>query len=542
MPPTKLKSLSQTLIRSDAALLLFVFCLTLSIFLISRVHQVADSQYSMMVSQSLIDHRSFALDHYAIPRHTPIWSGYYFKNGPVYQLEIVSDRVYYHFPQGSSVLSAPFVALLNIVGVSAVRPNGSYDPRGEVMIEAGLAALLMATLAGVWFYTARLMLPAGWSFLIAVGGALGTQVYSTASRALWSETWGIFLLGMVILMLLTHEVRKRGLRPVLLASLLAWMFFVRPTFAVPIVAVSLYILFFHRQFFLSYAVTGAAWFAGFVLLSWKLYGRLLPSYYGANRLSFEHFGTALAGNLISPGRGLFVYVPVLMFVAYLLVRYRRQIPHQRLVWLSLSVILVHLLLISGFPHWWAGHSFGPRFSTGLVPWFVLLGILGVKAMLSGHSAPQPHRPVVPRAPLFVGSALLIASLFINTLGATSHATWLWNQRPRDVDAHPERLWDWRQPQFLAKYLPYPPPDEFPVLSPGVTDFSKPDSSKYLWYGWAPADEGAWADNNAALVFSLATDEAVTLHLNLSAFLVLRKVGRTTGYDQLKPATVDYVHD
>jgi hypothetical protein len=52
--------------------------------------------------------------------------------------------------------------------------------------------------------------------------------------------------------------------------------------------------------------------------------------------------------------------------------------------------------------------------------------------------------------------LLLASAFINTRGATSHATWLWNMRPLEIDQHPERLWDWRQPQFLAGMLPMPP--------------------------------------------------------------------------------------
>ena len=133
----------------------------------------------------------------------------------------------------------------------------AYNPHGEVMIEAGLAALLMALLAAIFFYTARILLSPGWSAVIALGGALGTQVYSTASRALWSETWGILLLGVVIFMLLAHESGKRHLSPILLATLLSWMYFVRPTFAVPIVAISIYLFLFHRALLLRYAITGA---------------------------------------------------------------------------------------------------------------------------------------------------------------------------------------------------------------------------------------------------------------------------------------------
>ena len=428
---------------------LIIFTLTLSIFLFSRIHQVADSHYSMLLSQSLLSHRSFTLDAYALPRHEPVWHGYYFKNGPIYQLEVAREHLYYHLPPGSSVLSVPFVAAFNLLGVSPANADGSYDRRGEMIIEAGLAALLMAALAVIFFYTARLLLPLGWSVAAALGAAFGTQVYSTASRALWSDTWGILLLGIVILLLLRKETAARGYSPVLLASLLAWTYFVRPTFGVHIAAVSVYLFIFHRRTFLTYALTGAAWLALFVCYSWFHFGRLLPSYYNAGRLEFDSFWEALAGNLVSPARGLLVYVPVLLYVAFLLVRHRATLSHKRLVWLSAAIIAAHLLVISSFNHWWGGHSFGPRFSTGLVPWFVLLAVLGLRALLDWREQHGAASRASWRAELACGALLLLASMFINTRGATSHATWLWNMRPAEIDPHPERLWDWTQPQFLA---------------------------------------------------------------------------------------------
>ena len=484
-----------------------IFLVTLAIFLFSRVHQVTDSTYSMMLTQSLLDHRSFTLDHYQTPK--------------VYQLETVNGHTYYRFPPGSSVLSLPFVWALNRFGISPVNQDGTYNPRGEVMIEAGLAAFLMALLAAIFFYTARILLPSGWSAVVALGGALGTQVYSTASRALWSETWGILLLGLVILLLLAHETGKRRLSPVLLATLLSWMYFVRPTFAVPIAAISIYIFLFHRPLFLRYALTGAAWLAGFVFYSRFHYGQLLPDYYRANRLLFNVFGTALAGNLISPARGLLVYVPVLLFVGYLLVRYRRFLNHVRLVWLAAAIILLHLIVISGFPHWWGGHSFGPRFTTGLVPWFVLLAILGVQAMLDGRAErAQTQRSLSWRLEMFCGGALLLLSVVINTLGATSHATWLWNIRPRGIDEHPERLWDWRQPQFLAGYLPYPPPQTFPIVEVGRIDFTTADADKYFWYGWNEgAPDARWTEKKAALVFAVGQSRPGSVRLFMTPFLV-----------------------
>jgi hypothetical protein len=442
-----------------------IFVLTLSIFLFSRIHQVADSEYSMLLSQSLLSHGSFTLDAYAIPRQEPVWHGYYFKNGTAYQLEITRGHLYYHLPPGSSILSTPFVAVFNLFGISAANPDGTYDRRAEVIIEAQLAAVLMALLAVIFFYTARLMLPVNWSIVVALGGALGTQVYSTASRALWSETWGILLLGIVIYLLLRSDTAKRKFNPILMASLLSWMYFVRPTFSVHILAVTVYLFIYHRQLFLRYALTGAAWLAVFVFYSWFHFGQLLPNYYRASRLQFDTFWVALAGNLISPSRGLLIYVPSLLFVAFLLVHYRAFLAHRRIIWLSLAIIAGHLIVVSSFTHWWGGHSFGPRFTTGLVPWFVLLCILGVHAMLNWREQHVASARLSWRMQLVCGALLLLMSAFINTRGAASHATWLWNMRPLEIDQHPERLWDWSQPQFLAGILPTPQAKETPPAVP-----------------------------------------------------------------------------
>lgn len=77
---------------------------------------------------------------------------------------------------------------------------------------------------------------------------------------------------------------------------------------------------------------------------------------------------------------MLVYVPVLPFVFYLVIRYRRHIAFRSLVWPSLFVVLTHVAVIAMSPLWWGGFSFGPRLTTDLVPRFVLLSVLGIDAM------------------------------------------------------------------------------------------------------------------------------------------------------------------
>jgi hypothetical protein len=397
----------------------------------------------------LLHHGSFALDHYVIPGLIPerqIAPGY----GGIYQLDLIDGHVYYYFPPGSSVLSVPYVAIMNVIGVSASNADGTYNLRGDVAIQVSLAAILMAAFSSLIFFTGRLLLPAGWSLVIAFGHAFGTQIWSTASRALWSDTWGILLLGFVVWMLLAQESGRYRIRPMLLASLLAWSYFVRPTNSIPILAISIYMLLFFRPLFIRYSAVGAAWLAAFVAYSWYHFGQVLPNYYLASRLDFHHFWTSLAANLISPSRGLLVFVPVIIFVGYLLVRYAKQLVSLRLVVLSLTIIVAHVIIISAFPQWWAGHSFGPRFTTGLVPWFALLSILAVKARLVWHEKQSPKKFTHSKLEMVLGAVLLACSVAINLRGATDGRTALWNVRPINVDEKPERVWDWSDPQFLAR--------------------------------------------------------------------------------------------
>ena len=102
---------------------------------------------------------------------------------------------------------------------------------------------------------------------------------------MWTETWGVLLLGVVVWMLLRSETSGRRLNPFLLGTLLAWTYFVRPTNAVPILAISVYLFLYQRQTFIRYSVTGAVWLAIFVAYSWYHFHQVLPNYYLANRLS-----------------------------------------------------------------------------------------------------------------------------------------------------------------------------------------------------------------------------------------------------------------
>ena len=437
------------------------------------------------------------------------------RNGDGYQLEVADDHVYDYFPPGTAILSAPFVLIGDALGHSVLNEHGDYREPREKSIQHFIASLLMAGLTVIFYLTARLLLPPGWSACIALGGALGTQVWSTASRGLWTHTWGIALLGTAILLLLAHETGRRKLPPVLLATVLSWTYFVRPTNSLFIVGVTVYLLLFCRQAFVAYAVTGALWFAGFVAYAWSHFHQLLPSYYQANRLETTHFREALAGNLISPSRGTLVCVPVTCFVVFLVGRYWRHVPHRRLVWLTLATGAGQLAAVSCFHPWFGGWCYGPRYTTELVPSLVLLAVLGVRAALRARAeAAEGAGHLAWRGTLAAGALLLLLSVGINARGAGAEATALWNKQPVALDDQPWRVWDWRRPQCLAGWQEPPLPAILPRLEGNRITFGHEGGRRFQWQGWSLSQETlCWTeDHRAALVF--ATDDTTARLLRL----------------------------
>lgn len=496
----------------DSLIPVEIFVGTFLLFWFAPIRQITDSNYSMLLSESLTHHRSFVLDAYAIPRLKPTWHDNTFKNGEMYQLELIGPHLYYYLPPGSSLLSIPYVTWMNAFGVSAARSDKTYNPEGEARIQRGLASLLMAGLACVFFFHARLFFSISWAALIALGSTFGTQVFSTASRALWSDTWGILLLGICLYLLVADAYGKRKLNPYLLATLLSWTYFVRPTNAISIAVIAIYLLLQRREKFLSFVITGCCWLIVFVAYSIYHFRQILPNYFQPGRLNFGSFWTAFAGNLISPSRGLLIFVPVLLVLAYLSIRHWRSIFENPLAVAALPVILIHLLTVAGFTPWNGGFCYGPRYSTGLVPWFALLGVFGLRAHLDAAKRKLS-------GPVVFGSLLLAVSIMINARGATSYETWMWNAWPDNVDIVPQKIWDWRRPQFLAGLITPPLPEPLPVLS-GQVVLGTAEADSFVWYGWSWGEKDfRWSDGKeAAIVFSVAEPRESTLSIRLGGFV------------------------
>ena len=234
------------------------------------------------------------------------------------------------------------------------------------------------------------------------------------------------------------------IRPFLLGTVLAWSVFVRPQVIPDVVMITGYVMVeYGALVLLRYAAAGALWTIPTATMMRVMTGGFFSPFYGPGMLDLGHqFWRRLDGLLLSASRGLLVFVPVVLVPLYLTIRYWRYLPRRRLAVLALIIITLHLSMLSCWEAWWGGGSYGPRILLEVMPWFVLLGILSIKAFLEDRTLNGRQWAVT----VSIAVLLLIASIAMNAPGALSQNSIGWR---RFDPQHLSVLWDWHDPQFLC---------------------------------------------------------------------------------------------
>ena len=458
------------------------------------VVQMADSRYTLLASDAVLHHNTLLLDRYKLPfQLVPGADGVPEPRYP-YQLDAARGHVVSHYPPGTPLLSAPLLAWRESAGETVLTPDGQYAPWLDEQLQHELAALLTAVTVLLLWALGRTWLAAPWSWVVPIVVGLGSPLLSTASRALWSHTWGVLVLTLLLLHLRRLALAK-PVSPVLLGTLGAWLYLLRPSYSLAVAATGLLLLdHVHRAapgpwrtwprlllqpLPLRFGLTVLAWLAPFWLWACGVWGHPLPPYY-RHPLGNPEFLQALAANLVSPQRGLLLYCAWLLPVAWLLMRYRRTLPQPRLAVAAVGYLAVHWLLISLNPMWTGGGAYGPRLMTDLVPILALLLAQG----LAGWRA-DAGRKTWPAASL--GAAALVA-IALHVDGACNTETWSWHTWPH-AEGESARMWNWQKAEFLAgiwqPVAPYAPGSTLSFTETG-------DVVPYLLRGWAnPEADGTW---------------------------------------------------
>jgi hypothetical protein len=169
--------------------------------------------------------------------------------------------------------------------------------------------------------------------------------------------------------------------------------------------------------------------------------------FGASGMWDGHVAEGALGLLVSPSRGLLIYSPIVLLAvsgAWRAFRVRLPSGHERLMRSAVCSFVIAYLAYSKYLLWWAGHAYGPRYLTDVMPFAGLL-------MALGSEVPQPagtfQRSTWTQRRAALGWVVLLGySVGVQLVGA-----FCWpSAREGAIDlAYYRSLWDWRQPQIVS---------------------------------------------------------------------------------------------
>jgi hypothetical protein len=323
---------------------------------------------------------------------------------------------------------------------------GRIDLSFFVVTEMVLGSLVAALAASFIQRMAAERLPWRWALGVSAVFALCSPMWSTASRDLGQHGPSVLMLSIALWLLVRAD--RVPSSAAWAGPFVALSYVMRPTNSLAVVGLTLLVLLRHRRQLLPYLGLALLVALPFCLYNLSVYDSVFPPYYRAARIlpaSGALWLEALTGNLVSPARGLLIYSPVFLFSAYgLWLELRAGGARVRALVIA-GIVVAHWIAVSSFPHWWGGHSNGPRFMTDMTPYLCYFLVPVVERVRATWAAP------VHRRGLGLALAACAAfSLFTHLRSATSWDVYHWNGSPAalDVDRHPERLWDLRDVPFL----------------------------------------------------------------------------------------------
>ncbi len=303
------------------------------------------------------------------------------------------------------------------------------------LVEKNSAAVI-ASLVGVVLYS--LLRKIGLSNIalpIVLAGMFGSSLWSSASQSLWPHGPAALTLSLGLILVVDGTFNRRKLFGAGTATGLLIAFNLADVlFAVPIVIWVTQVLKSQRAQLLWFYVP----FATIVvtLIAWNLYyfGSLLGGLSelderSLNLIPGSGFLEGLAGTLISPSRGLFIFTPwIAVALSTLPFTWRRIGEHPLLSWMVLALV-PYAYFRANDPIWWGGQSFGSRVWTDAVP--VLIVILGFGFDWAWNRS-------IPVLLAFLATISIAVS--IQVIGTFYYPS-TWYDAPNSVESHTGRFWD-----------------------------------------------------------------------------------------------------
>jgi hypothetical protein len=268
--------------------------------------------------------------------------------------------------------------------------------------------------------------------LITAIYALATSSFSVSSQGLWQHGPSQLCLTAALYCIVRGKIESRW--TILAGFPSAFAVVCRPTDALLIAPIVIFVLFHRTRQFLAFCLAGIP-----PVLFQLIYNKIYFHDFFRTQwdVSQEFFWTTpvlqgFVNILFSPARGLFIYSAIFLFSIVGMILSWRKGGQTLFRYLSVGVI-ANLLVYSKFFMWWGGYTYGPRLLADLSP-ILCLFLLPVISLLSFR--------IIKVA--FIVLALL--SFGAHTIGAYADDP-MWNFET-DIDLNPDAPWMWNNNQLV----------------------------------------------------------------------------------------------
>jgi hypothetical protein len=333
-------------------------------------------------------------------------------------------------------------------------------------VYAKLSASLLVTLAVVFvFFAARWRTSDTWAALVALGFGLGTNAWPTASQALWGHECVLAGLALAVLCLTPDATGLKTSRLWIAAAGLSIAGAARYQVAPIIIALASSVFIRRRRARDATALLPiAACAAAMVSLNMAWFGRPLgamvyleaavhPQIHGVSGPLSDAPLTGALGLLVSPSRGLLIYSPVVLVALAGFGAMRKEGWRSDLRWCALAAA-AQIVLYACYSVWWGGYTYGPRYLIDILPLLTPLAAAGTAVLRK------------TRIGLALAAGALAWSIALAATGAFCYPAEAWNTSPSNIDLDHQRLWDWRDPQFVRCWRTGPSPQNMDFFAVG----------------------------------------------------------------------------
>jgi hypothetical protein len=363
-------------------------------------------------------------------------------------IQMVNGHARSSYPLLPPLVAAPLYRVAIDFGlIDASDPNAAWLEGIGALTASACVAIACACV----YLTILAWRPDAPAAAIAIACGLATPLWSSASQALWSHAPAALLFGAGVFTMFRVPARSSWRTGSLLMAgvLIALAVSCRQLLVVfPIgLGIGLWRSREPRRHLLAFAA--GAGIAGVVMMivnslvfdTWlggqaHLYTTgVSQATHGVASAWSGHWPSGMAGLLVSPSRGLLIYMPIAALAAIGARDAWRDGPVPRYGLAAATAAFV--VLWGKYAVWWGGHSYGPRFAADIAVPLALLA-----------SYPLARWATIGRRVRVLVIVALAWSMGIQAIGAACYPAGEWNGLPRDVDLAHERLWDWRDSQII----------------------------------------------------------------------------------------------